>query len=510
MTQLDIHFKRRDFGDSVTWPQVQFRVTRMSWKAQGGPDEAVIEARGPVNALFDLMEMLRCPTEIHESGEVIWWGYANSATVQVGAISIGVSLEDMYNRVAVLYAETNMSGVVDGTVETSWIQDDTSVATFGTKEKRFSMHEGTALQAAAFAARALAESKYPRAIHQFNAAQGEASAKITCRGWWNTIYWQYYSDLGSKESYEDIGTGIFSVGETSSVSKAAQSFQSTTGMTGASTVRLRMKREGLPVDNLVVKLCSDSAGVPGTVLTSSTMVGSTVDENLKWHEFPLAAMVNLAAATTYWILVERSGAVSATNYYKLDANEDLGYASGALKQWNGAAWVARSPDADMLFSVGAQAETTTQLSTILSDCEFITAVDLECASGVYSPSYRDGRLTAGDVVEELLDTGGPNERRLLAQVDINRRVRVFEEDAAGSRDAFLHADGKLHSYLDKPIEIGRWPVGVWARLKDVIPDSLDLNQILDARRVYIDQVLYEANGDIVRFVPRIKPLLSVE
>ncbi len=588
MTQLSVHFKRRDFVDSVLWPQVQFSVKRLAWRDEGGPDEAIIEARGPKNALFDLIEMLRCPIEVHEGGEAIWWGYAESALVRVGAIEIGVSLEDMYNRVAVLYSETNISGVVEGTVETSWIQDDTSVGMFGTKERRFSMHEGTATQAAAFAARALAECKYPKAVHQFTGAPAKQfTAQLVCRGWWETAYWQYYANIGAKESYEEIGIGLVTFGKgltsttisfdhdsvsekikdttealmafsandiiyvtgsslnngTYSVSsvrdddpggshlvvneavvdesagaaitiqvaaKIAQSFQCAAGMTGAATVRLRVKRKGTPTDNLVVAICADNSGAPGTVLASCSTLGSTIDENLKWHEFQLSSRINLTAATTYWIVVDRDGAIDPNNYYKVDANEDLGYTSGVMRLYTGSTWVARSPDADMVFSVGGQSETTEQLDTILDDCEFITAIDMECASGIYSPSYRDGRLTAGEIVEELLETGGPNGRRLHAQIDVNRRCRVYEEPAEGSEDYYLRADGTLSDYLDKPIRVGRWPVGVWAKLKDVIPDSLDLNVVLDARRVYIERVVYETGTGIVRFTPRTRKLLDVE
>lgn len=507
---LQAYFEKQDFSRTVTWPQVTFRVKRLTWRAEGGPAEAVLEACGPENALWNLMEMLRCPVEVQESGEAVWWGFVETVTVQTGSIRVGVSLAEMYNRVAVLYAETNMSGVTTGSVETSWLQNDTSVTLFGTKEKRFSMQAGTATQAAAFAARALAEYKYPRAEHQFMGGVAKMTAEVTCRGWWDTIGWTYYANLGAKESYEEIGIGIFSIGETSTVQKCAQSFQCATGMGGASTIRLRVKREETPTDNLVVKLCANNAGVPGTVLASSTVVGSTIDENLKWHEFELSARVDLTAATTYWILVERSGATDAVNYYKVDANEDLGYASGSMKLWNGSGWAARAPDADMLFSVGGQAETTAQLSTILSDGEFITAVDLECASGIYSPSYRDGRCTALVSVEELLESGGPNGRRLTGTVDVNRRVRVYEETAAGTLDYFMSKDGTLSDVRGRKIETGRWPAGVWVRLKDVIPDNLDLNVILDAQRVFIDQVIYEAATGIVRFVPRTRGVLEVE
>lgn len=585
MTQLGVHFKRRDFGDAVMWPQVRFTVKQLRWRTPGGPEEAIIEAKGPQNALWELLEMLRCPVQIHERGEPIWWGFVESATVRVGVLQVGLTLETMANRICVLYAETNMSGVSEGSVETSWIQDDLSVSMFGTKEQRISMQDGTAAQAAAYAARALAEMKNPQVDHQW-VGNGESTATLVCRGWWDTLAWKYYANTGAKEGYEEIGNGLqtigkglisttisFETGTTQKIkdstdgllafsaqeqiyvwgstsnngsysvsstrdldpggsylivnetvvnelagasitvqgpAKCAQSFQCAGGMAGAATIRLRVKREGTPADNLVVSLCADNAGVPGTVLASCTTLGTEIDENLKWHTFQLNTRVDLIAATTYWIVIERSGALDPDNYYKIDTNEDCGYTSGAFRITYGGSWLAATPDVDLVFSVGGQTETTAQLVEILNEAQFITAIDLECNSGIYAPSYRDGKMDAGLIVEDLLESGGPNGRRLHATVDVNRRVRIYEEPTPGVADCYLYANGALADSHDRLIETGRWTPGVWATLKDVIPDSLDLGTILNARRVFIERVIYDANSGTPRFMPRVKSVLDVE
>ncbi|PKN85906.1 MAG: hypothetical protein CVU46_09485 [Chloroflexi bacterium HGW-Chloroflexi-8] len=278
--------------------------------------------------------------------------------------------------------------------------------------------------------------------------------------------------------------------------KCAQSFQISTieGWLAAS-LRIRMKREGSPTDNVVVSLYSDSFGV-GTLLASGSLPGTTISENLNWVEISLNAMVFLDPATTYWIVVERDGAIDSKNYYKVDANEDLSYTSGVMKIWNGAAWVDRVPDADMLFQVGGVEEATAQLERILvSGAQFFSAVDVDIDSGVYSSPYRDGDTTALQCVEDLLSSGTTNYRRILANVDFQRRVNLYEEPVSGSKDYYLYSDGSLHDWMGRKINKWDYPVGVWAKLADVIPASADTQKISDPSKVFIEKIVFNIKED---------------
>jgi hypothetical protein len=267
----------------------------------------------------------------------------------------------------------------------------------------------------------------------------------------------------------------------------------------AGSIRLRLKREGNPGDQVVCRLRADSgSNTPGADLATATLNGADISENLNWVEFMLSARVSLAPATTYWITIERTGGLETANYYKIDANEELGYPRGEMKIHHGSiAWDSRAPDADVLFAVGGVQETTQQLLTILSGAQFFTAVDLEIESGVWSSPWRSGDRTALNEAEDLLDSGTSNQRRMLASVDRNRRVRVYEEPASGGGDYFLRQDGQMSNYLDVLLDKTQYPVGVWARLKDIIPASVDVTRLADPNKVFIEEVNYDNKNERV-------------
>lgn len=494
----------RGYATELTPPMVRFKPARLIWAAIGGPDEATLSVSGARSELSELIEKLRCPIEIIAVGRVIWSGYIESVSLEVGKIAITVSIEDMYNRICLTYGEINTAGTTGERKETAWYEDADSVAVYGTKEKRISLNQATEEEAINRIQTDLARWKYPIASHEpIDGDNGTVSGIVTCRGWWHTLDWKYYANSAGKESYEEIGTGLQSVGDASSRMKLAQSITISSGVTWlANSIKLRMRRNENPTDNLVVSLCADASGAPGTVLASASLAGTDVDEDLNWHELMLGSKVTVVPGATYWIVVERSGAANGTNYYKIDANEDLEYAGGVLRLWNGSAWVARDPDADMLFQLGGVEETTTQLNQILNDGQFFTSIYDPVASGVYSSPWRDGDSTGQMCVEELMKSGTTNLRRLLATVDMQRVVRVSEEPVAGSDDYYLMSNGKLLDTLQRPLANWQWPVGVWAQLADLLPGSVDTSKIADPSRVFLERVIYNVEDDTVDWEER--------
>jgi hypothetical protein len=576
MKDLGVQIFQRDFGAIFYRPRLRYQVERLTWRAVGGPDQATVRVLGSTSDIWEIFEMLRCPVEVFDAeGSILWWGYVEGAQVSVGGVQIGILLERMANRVRVVYVVVNTAGVAGERADTVWVQDDDSVAEYGTKERKFSLAQGTAAEALARANTLLQQLKYPLPLREFG-NYGEIQATLTCRGWWQTLDWTYYENPLGKEGYEEAGNGLqafgkgltsttisfeagsthkikdstkglvdFSAGERvyvegsasndgvytiSSVrdvdgggsyliveevvvgegagasvtlhmgDKVGQSFQLATAVGWeAGSIRLRLKREGNPGDQVVCRLRADSgSNTPGADLATATLNGADISENLNWVEFMLSARVSLAPATTYWITIERTGGLETANYYKIDANEELGYPRGEMKIHHGSiAWDSRAPDADVLFAVGGVQETTQQLLTILSGAQFFTAVDLEIESGVWSSPWRSGDRTALNEAEDLLDSGTSNQRRMLASVDRNRRVRVYEEPASGGGDYFLRQDGQMSNYLDVLLDKTQYPVGVWARLKDIIPASVDVTRLADPNKVFIEEVNYDNKNERV-------------
>lgn len=529
---FNIHIYYRNSSSKMTFPGMAWSVDRMAWSAQGGCNRAVVSGlptrldttqralrnlrRNNVEILdvWEALELLRCPVIItDETNFPVWWGYVESAQVQDNKIQVGTSLEKMCNKVRVVYTEVNTAGTIGERAQTDWVQNDTSISEYGTKEGQFTLNQATADQAEARADVILERLKYPLPKRNFGDF-GEPKATLNLRGWFFTLDWELYEDSSGKESYETIGDGLQALGNTAATTAVAQSFQLASAVGwDANVIRLRMKKEGSPTDNVTVQLRSDSSGAPGAVLASASMAGANVSENLNWHEFELSTRVSLSASTTYWISIERSGSLDASNYYKVDGNEDLGYTRGVFKIWTGSAWVDRSPDADMLFAVSGVTETSLQIETIADTAgQFFEDVSVQIASGVYSSPYRDGDRTALAEIMDLLESGTTNERRMLATVEYDRTLVIKEEpEAWGNDDYLVDNEGKMYDLGGGPLSLWRYPVGVWVRLKTVVPDGLNTSYLADPTITFIEDLDYNLKTEKITMRERdMARLLEVE
>ncbi len=213
-------------------------------------------------------------------------------------------------------------------------------------------------------------------------------------------------------------------------------------------VVIQVRRVGAPADNLQVSLCANAGGSPGAVLATATLSGLAPAETMAPLQFTFATPYTLLYGTTYWLVVERTGAAHHAHFYVLGVDEGLGDGAGSLKMWTGAAWTARSPDADMPYELWGREETSAQVrAMVLAAGDELAGVLVEAESGVYSHQYRDGEQRARDEIEELLAVGDANGRRLLATVLPERVVRLYAEPDASSLDLMLRADGTLRPPL---------------------------------------------------------------
>jgi len=149
-------------------------------------------------------------------------------------------------------------------------------------------------------------------------------------------------------------------------------------------------------------------------------------------------------------------------------------------------------------------ETSTQVAEIIDDlAEFVEGVLIETASGVTALEYRDGDTNAQAEIEALLGRGSSTGRRLLADVTRERYARLYQEPAPGSGDHLLLADGTLHDAWDNPLPPGACAAGVWARLKDVLPATIDTTRLADPALVFIEESEWDENQyRLARIEPR--------
>lgn len=131
--------------------------------------------------------------------------------------------------------------------------------------------------------------------------------------------------------------------------KLAQSFQQA-GM--FNVLRLFLVKAGSPTDNITCGIQADSAGSPsGTFLASATIAASSVSATLGSVYFVLDDVVYLAAATTYYVVCQRSGAFDGANIVNWERQPGDTYASGSAIKYT-TSWVTAGAGIDFSLSIG--------------------------------------------------------------------------------------------------------------------------------------------------------------
>lgn len=187
---IETLFYNRNYSQAGGQPP-HCEAMRYSWSAMGGPDYAELRVVGNESQVWESIDLLRCPVELYDGrGRAVWWGYVHEAEIGLGGVTVGVSLDEMYNQVRVGYVRD-----VDGSATyTAYVTDTTSIATYGTKaftETRSSSSDGLALEDAT---KILAVHKYPISTVQLDPGDARCEATLRCRGWYQTLGWANYAE----------------------------------------------------------------------------------------------------------------------------------------------------------------------------------------------------------------------------------------------------------------------------------------------------------------------------
>ncbi len=481
------NFRTRNFDTMEQLAGLQYGVSRCSWSVNGGPDQADIEVEGSDQRLWLLPELLRCGVDLWEARSgYFWWGYVESVTLQFGALEVGFKLDTLRNRVAVAYSYiTPGTNTVGMRKTTEWIEDPESIAVYGYHElveQRAGMND----EAANALRNALFEQKRrPGGIPNLWSRKGvEGSATLQCRGYWFAMDWRYANvPAVTAISYQTTSATEQAVGAGTSTQRVMQQFR--TGQQAVNVVQLMIygRKQGSPGDNLIVAIYAlDGSGNPtGGALGSGSIAGTSLSASLGWITVPLSNEKELKPDTLYGLQVNRSGAVSGTDYYVVNVNTDLGYSDGVFRIYSGT-WAGRTPDADLPFQVQVnnKVSTTQQISDLVQNFgQIFTSTIAEIESGVSQGSYQDGDTTALQVVEGLLKVGGPNNRRLLVSVTRDRRVILTEEPAAPDQPIFsIDSENQIWEGERQVTEIEP-PLGQWVRLRNsaYAPSTISLTSL---------------------------------
>jgi hypothetical protein len=216
-------FGRRAAVDSVnvTPPHgIRWETQRMSWRAIGGPHRANIRAWTGIHRLADMLDYLRNGVKLYDAqGVLCWFGYVHKVTVRWGVTEVGVSLDQMFNRVKVGYKTLAAGEDSTEDAETDWAENEISTGEYGDKELILSTGSLILSEAAAERVRdtKLAQVAFPQAVADYESRTSEPMVDIECRGWWETLSWTHYSQAEGRVSYTDTSGGaIQAIGQASS------------------------------------------------------------------------------------------------------------------------------------------------------------------------------------------------------------------------------------------------------------------------------------------------------
>ncbi len=212
---LIVTIKNRNFTGNLLLPDYQFSVNRYSFSAQGGPQQAEIAVDGEDFDLWRLVELIRCPIEIRTAGgQMVWWGYIAETQAHIGGFKVGATVDTMFNRIAVAYNEVDETTGDQERGTTEWVDGIISQFDYGVKEMLIS-NSGSTLEHTEYARDVkLKQVQFPQAliIPESNVEKG---GLLVCRGWFETLGWKYYQNLGVNlvDTATQIGTICASKGQ---------------------------------------------------------------------------------------------------------------------------------------------------------------------------------------------------------------------------------------------------------------------------------------------------------
>ena len=101
------------------------------------------------------------------------------------------------------------------------------------------------------------------------------------------------------------------------------------------------------------------------------------------------------------------------------------------------------------------------------------------------------------LLEELMEFGGNNLRRLTANVTTDKRLIIKEQPQQGSNDYLVDMNGQFYTPSGNPLTPGNYPIGEWMRLKD--PSEIGFSwQDPQITSSYISRVIENVKEDEIR------------
>lgn len=252
-----------------------------------------------------------------------------------------------------------------------------------------------------------------------------------------------------------------------------------------SFIKLRLRKEGNPADELNISIQSDDSGAPsGVMLASATLSSAAISsDGYAWCQVDFTVMPKLTAGTTYWLVVQCSGALNASAYYLAGIDESAGYVNGVLRLFNSSTsvWSNRTPAADLLFRFGLLKASDELMRDVFDAVgQDFSGMQIEASTGLTLAPFAREPIDGLSAFKMLLNLGGSDLTPLLAAVSPTRQLRVFPQPAAAAPTFLIDQNGSLCDHFGNPVDLELLPWGQWVLIGDAQP-------------VFIQKVTWEAS-----------------
>lgn len=473
---LSVTIHNRDFTNQPIKP-VNFKVNQLAWTAYGGPDSATITAHAPYERLLDFVSLLRCALKVSDhTAEPVWWGYINKIEVQFNHVNFHITLDDLFNKVKVIYSYLSPDNIEAELYETAFAGSDISQEEYGTKE-RVLLREGVDDDfALALRDTFLEVSSFPRSQLSPSALVEVPTVTLHAKGWFHTLGWRFYEELDGYYANHGPGPGQTAFGD-GTISGVGQSFIPTKDVT-VQYVYFMLRKQGSPSSNLFVRLVNHFSTYPGPTIyaTSNNVAGAGFSSTqYQWFKFEFPTPYILTSGTTYWVYIVPN-TTSSSNYYLIKHDENMLFNQGLIAKryyLSTSSWInlwafVMSPSTPHLYF---RVVCTDDSGTILKEMaeatgQFFTAVET-LTSGVVACPYRADGLTTLEEITTLMKLGTVNQREILAKVSVDRRLTFYEAPDRIKPTAYLDPAGNFYTAGRQLLPRWRPPVGQYAMLSGV-------------------------------------------
>lgn len=180
------------------------------------------------------------------------------------------------------------------------------------------------------------------------------------------------------------------IGETSASQEVAQSFAWPGGR--VSSVAVALSKVGSPSDSFTVETCPDSSGAPGLPAWSSSTAPSVILQTTETLHTVTYVQPFYLPAGTQWLVVRRTGAIDASNYYRIHFNSTNPYTSGGLATKGSGGWGAASGTNDARFTITGTSTVATWAHSGIGTTWTSQAITLTAAQADLLLDYTSLRL----------------------------------------------------------------------------------------------------------------------